>query len=377
MTRTVRIEVPPRASVARTGGIERLLRMAAARGASSLFLTAGSRPYVRVEGDIRLLDAEPVHSRADVDAAVLEIGPENAQDRAGGEWTIEVPEVGRLRCTTFADHHGPGLLFNLIATRAATAEQLGLSGEVKALATEAEGLVVVAGSRGSGKSTLMSALVDLVNRQRADYVITLAREIRLEHENRLALVSQREIRGGHNEMLDATRAALRENPDVLVVEDLGSPQMVPLLVEAASQGRLVFVSIAAPSTTDALVRLVDLAPPESRQAVLAALAETFRGAVAQMLLKKSGGGRFAAREVLLGTAAVTHLIAEGQLAQLPLALESGRMHGMTSLTSALLGYVQTGVVDIREAFRKTHDRERLLAGLRRQGLDTSVVERLA
>ncbi len=223
----------------------------------------------------------------------------------------------------------------------------------------------------------MSALVDLVNRQRAEYVITLERQIRLVHENRTGLVSQREIRGGADEALSAARAALRENPDVLVVDDLSSAQMVPLLLQAANEGLLVFVSITAPSTTDAVERWIDLAPPESRKAVQTAMAETFRGAIAQVLLKKAGGGRVAAREVLLGTASVTRLIADGQLSQLPLALESGRKHGMMPMTDALLGFVQSGAVDVREAFRKTPDRDRLIAGLRRQGIDTSVVERLA
>ena len=382
MTRTVRLEGPPRVmSPSRSSTVERLLRLAAARGASSLFLTAESRPYIRAEGDIRLLDGEALLSKAEVEAAVMEIVPEEVQDSVGGgeatEWIAELPELGRIRCTSFRDHRGPGVVFTMIATRAATAEQLGLPREVQALATEAQGLVLVAGSRGSGKSTLMSALVDLVNRQRAEYVITLERQIRLVHDNRAALVSQREIRGGADEALVAARAALRENPDVLVVDDLSSPQMVPLLLEAAADGLLVFVSITAPSTADALERLIDLAPAEMRISIQASMAESFRGAVAQVLLKKTGGGRVAAREILLATAAVTRLIGDGQLGQLPLALESGRRHGMVPMTDVLVGLVQAGVVDVREAFRKTHDRDRLLSGLKREGVDTSVVERLA
>ncbi len=153
--------------------------------------------------------------------------------------------------------------------------------------------------------------------------------------------------------------------------------MVPLLLEAAAGGLLVFVSITAPSTADAVARFLELAPPGTRTSVQAAMAETFRGAVSQVLLKKTAGGRVVAREIMLATAAVTRLIGDGQLAQLPLALESGRRHGMVPLTDVLLGLVQSGVVDVREAFRKTHDRDRLLSGLKREGVDTSVVERLA
>ena len=380
MTRTVRIEVPPRAAAMRGSGVERLLRLAAARAASALFVTSDCRPSIRVEGDIRPLDGEPPLSRADVESAVMEIVPEAEQEAVGRgestEWLTEFADLGRVRCITFTDHRGPGVVFHMIATRAATAEQLGLSREVQALATEPQGLVLVAALPGNGKSTLVSALVDLVNRQRAEYVVTLERQIRLVHDNRTAIVSQREIRGGVDEALSAARAALREDPDVLAVDDLASAHMVPLLLQAASEG-LVFVSITAPSTIEAVERFVELAPADARAGVRATMAETFRGAVAQVLLKKSGGGRVAAREVLLATAAVTRVISDGSSGQLQAALEGGRKHGMVPLADALVGLVHSGVVDVREAFRKSPDRDRLLAGLKREGIDTSVVERLA
>ncbi len=383
MTRTVRIEVPARAvaSTRTATNVERLLRVAAARGAAALFLTSDSRPFIRVEGDMRLLESEPVLARADVEAAILEIAPEGGDESIDAaeatEWIAEFQDVGRIRCTTFVDHRGPGVLLRMIATRAATAEQLGLAREVQALATETQGLVFVAGPRGSGKSTMLSALVDLVNRQRAEFIITLERQIRLVHDNKAALVSQREIRGGADAALIAARSALRESPDVIVVDDLVSAQMVPLLLTAAAEGQLVFVSMSAPSATDAVQRFVEMATPEMRKSVHAALAESFRGAVAQVLLKKTGGGLIAAREVLLATAPVARLIGDGQLTQLPLALDSGRKHGMVSFTDALVDVVRTGVVDVREAFRKAPDRQRLLESLKRDGVDTSVVERLA
>ena len=382
LTRTVRIEVPPRTGPSRAAsGIDRLLRIAAARGATALFLTSESRPWIRLEGDLRYLDSETPLSRADVESAILEIAPESGHESIGKgeptEWIAEFENVGRIRCTTFMDHRGPGVLLRMIATKAATAEQLGLAREVQALATEAQGLVLVAGPRASGKSTLISALVDLVNRQRAEYVISLERQIRLVHDNKQALVSQREIRGGADDSLVAARAALRESPDVLVVDDLVSSHMVPLLLTAAAEGLLVFVSMTAPSAAVAVERFVELAPPEMRKAVQNAMAESFRGAVAQVLLKKAGGGLVAAREVLLATAPVTRVIGEGQLAQLPLTLEGGRKHGMVSFNDSIVDFVRAGTVDVREAFRKAPDRPRLLDNLKRHGIDTSAVERLA
>jgi twitching motility protein PilT len=381
MTRTVRSDAPPRTSPRAANGIDRLLRIAAARGASALFLTSDARPWIRIEGDLRHLESEPPLSRADVERAILEIAPEAGHESIGKgeptEWVAEFHEIGSFRCTTFSDHRGPAVLLRMIATRAATAEQLGLAREVQALATEPQGLVLVAGPRASGKSTLISALVDLVNRQRAEFVITLERQIRLVHDNKAALVSQREIRGGAEDSVAAARAALREGPDVLIVDDLVSAHMVPLLLTAASEGLLIFVSITAPSTADAVQRFIELAPPEMRKAVQSAMAESFRGAVAQVLLKKAGGGLIAAREVLLATSPVTRVISEGQLGQLPLALEGGRKHGMVSFTDALVEYVRAGTVDLREAFRKAPDRNRLLETLKRDGIDTSIVERLA
>ena len=361
----------------RTGGIERLLRLAAARGASALYLTTQARPAVRVDGDIRLLDGEAALSSGDVEAAVLELAPEGARDKESAEWIRDLADVGRVRITTFRDYRGPGALLRMIQARATSAEQLGLVREIQALATEPEGLVIVTGPRASGKSTLVSAFVDLINRQRNDYVITLEGQIRLVHESRGSLISQRELRGSAAEVVTAARAALRENPDVLVIEDLRSPDVLQVALDAAGSGLLVFASVTAASATAALERLVDLCPSDERRNVRAALAEHLRGVVAQVLLRKAGGGRLAARELVLNTNAVAALVSDGQIAQLPRAIDSGRKLGMAPLNDALVAFVQSGAVDVREAYRKADDKSGLLALLRREGIDTSFVERLA
>ena len=361
----------------RPGGIERLLRLAAARGASALYLTTHARPAVRVDGDIRLLDGEPALSSGDVEAAVLELAPEGARDKESAEWIRDLADVGRVRITTFRDYRGPGALLRMISAKATSAEQLGLVREIQSLAMEPEGLVIVTGPRASGKSTLVSAFVDLINRQRNDYVITLEGQIRLVHESRGSLISQREVRGSATEIVTAARTALRENPDVLVIEDLRSPDVLQAALDAARSGLLVFVSVTAASATAALERLVDLCPSEQRRNVRAALAEHLRGVVAQVLLRKAGGGRLAARELVLNTNAVAALVSDGQIAQLPRAIDSGRKLGMAPLNDALVAFVQSGAVDVREAYRKADDKVGLLALLRREGIDTSFVERLA
>jgi twitching motility protein PilT len=380
MTRTVRIELPPRTAAGRSG-IERLLSIAAARGASALYLTSQGPPFLRLDDDVRMLDGEPALTSTDVESAVLELMPETTRDalRRGDptEWVSDLAEIGRVRCSTFRDYRGPGAIFQLISVRPLSAEQLGLGREMLALATEAEGLIVLTSPRGAGKSTLAGAFVDLINRQRAHYVITLERQIRMVHDNRLALISQREVRGTAEQVLTVARGALRENPDVLVLEDLPSADMFQLALDAAGSGLLVFVTITGSSTTAALSRLLDMFPPDRRKAAQSLLAERLLGAIAQVLIRKAGGGRLAARELLLTTAAVAAVLADGQLSDLPLAIDSGRKHGMAPLNDALLGYVRSGAVDVREAYRKAEDREGLLTALKREGVDTSFVERLA
>jgi twitching motility protein PilT len=362
-------------------GIDRLLRIASARGASTLYLTSQSRPSIRVDGEISPIDGESVLSGGDVETLIIDMIPERNREalrsQAGTEWICDVPDVGRIRCVTFRDHRGAGGIFHMIPARAISAEQLGLSREIQGLCAEADGLVLVAGPRSSGKSTLISAFVDLINRTRSEYIITIENQIKFVHENRGSLVSQREVRGDRNELLSVARAALRENPDVLVVEDFGFPEIVALTLDAAQSGHLVIGAMTAHTATDAVDRIIDATPPERRGKVQLGLAESLRGIVSQALLRKTGGGRVAAREVLLNTSAVATLIAEGKTSQLRMAIDSGRKHGMVALNDALVAFVQGGIVDSREAYRQAADQQGFLALLKRQGIDTSFVERLA
>jgi twitching motility protein PilT len=362
-------------------GIGRLLRIASARGASSLYLTANARPSIRVDDEILPLETEPPLGKAEVEALILEMAPGASREAlAGGtsaEWVYELPDVGRVRCVTFRDQRGPGAVFRLIPTRLISADQLGLSRDIQSLCGEREGLVLIAGPRLSGKSTLISAFVDLINRTRSDYIISLETEIKFVHDNRRAMVSQRESRGEPDTMLQGARAALRENPDVLVIDDLKTPELVAVALDAAESGHLVIASVTAHTTSAAIGRLIETASYDRQTQVALSLSECLRGAVAQVLLRKAGGGRVAARELLFNMPSVAALVAEGKIGQLPLAIDSGRKHGMVPMNDALLGFVQGGAVEAREAYRKAYDRVAFLELMKREGIDTSFVERLA
>jgi twitching motility protein PilT len=380
ISRVVR-ETPPPQQVAAPSDLDRLLRIAAARGASALYTVARTKPVVRVDGDMQTLDSEDLLTPEVVEAFTMSVAPVTTREavRAGEttEWICDMAEVGRVRCLSFRDHRGPGVIFRMLPPRAISAEQLGLSKEIQALSALPDGLVLLAGPRASGASTLAAAFVDLVNRTRSEHVVTIESQILFLHERKRSFVSQREVRGGGDEIAAAARAALREDPDVLVIEELASADAVAAALEAAQSGRLVFGGLRASTAEAAIERLLEQAPSERRALLRSALASTLRGVIAQALLRKRGGGRVAARELLLNTPAVAALIAEGNLFQIRAALQSGRKLGMVPLNDALTALVRAGVVDPGEAYRKAVDREGLVAQLRREGFDTSFVERLA
>jgi twitching motility protein PilT len=375
----IRMDTPAPIVSSGVSDLDRLLRMAAARGASTLYLSSHARPSVRVDGEIQMLEGEPSHGPNDVESLLLTMMPERNHEalRIGQatEWITDLEDVGRVRCLSFRDHRGPGGVFRMMPIRAVSTEQLGLTREVQSLAIEPEGIVLIAGPRLSGKRTMISAFVDLMNRTRRDHVITIENEINVVHERGTSFISQREVRGSYEEVESVARAALREDPDVLVIESMRTAPLINVALEAAASGQLVIGGFPAHDTTTAIDRIINLYPPEYRRQVQLAMAENLRGVVAQVLVRKNGGGRLAAREILLNNPAVSGIIAEGRTSQLPLAIDGGRRQGMQPLNDALAGLVQSGSVDVREAYRRANDRAGFLALLKRLGMDTALIER--
>jgi twitching motility protein PilT len=367
-------DAPPSHGV--TAAVVDVLRHALERGASTVYAIGGSRPLMRVEGDITSSASLPQLQPGDIDRFAFEYAPRDEVAAITSEWTTQVAGVGRIRCVSFEDEMGRGLVLHL-AANVSSADELSLSREVQALCHEADGLVVVAGPRASGKSTLLHAFIDRINRSRADHVITIESRLRTLHERRHSLISQREVDGDGETVARAARAALREGPDVLVVDDVRSPEAIAVALDAARAGRLVFVSMPAPNATAALERLTDAFAVDRRPQVRALLSGALRAVISQVLVHKIAGGRTAAREVLLSSPAVSKLILDGAIAQMPIAIQSGRRLGMRTMTDALVSLVRDGVIDAAEAGRNAPDRRILIAALQQEGIDVSELERWA
>ncbi len=354
-----------------------LLRAAAEHGASMVYAVVDTRPMMRLAGEIAIVGTQAPVAAGDVERFIFQFAPRELVADATPEWTCTVPNVGRVRCVAFQDHSGAGLIFHLPSRELAVADDLSLGDELRALCDEADGLIVVAGPRSTGKSALLSEFVDVINSTRYDHVITIESQIRRVHEKRLSFISQREVRGDGDAIAKAARTALREGPDVLVIEDLRAPEALVAALDAARAGRLVFGSISAPTTSGAIERLIDAFPADRRPQVRASLAGALRAVVAQILVPKISGGRIAAREVLLSSPAVRKVILDGAISQLPIAIESGRNLGMRTMVDALGRLVRDGIVSIGAACTAAPDRLALISALERDGIDVSGVEKRA
>ena len=372
----VRIEEPPPPPVVHADPLHRLLYVAAGHGASALYVAPQARPSLRVDGEVRVLDEAPL-TQEQLETglrALLEV--EEDQPLPVGEIeTREVSDVGRVQYVGFRDHRGLGATFRMLPGRAISAEQAGLAAPIQALCTEPEGLLLVAGGRSAGKSTLVAALVDQVNRTRKDHVITVESEIQYVHANRTSFISQREARDDER-FAEALRTAMREAPDVIVIDGAMNADIASIALRAAAEGHLVVASVTAPTTPAVLERFIGFFDHDSSE-VRQMLGEHLRGVVFQALLRKTGGGRAAAREVLVNVPSVASLIGGAHFDQIASVLNSGRRVGMVPLNDALLGLVQSGALDVRQAYRKSPDQGELLDMLNKAGFDTTFAERLA
>ncbi|HET9599566.1 MAG TPA: type IV pilus twitching motility protein PilT, partial [Anaeromyxobacteraceae bacterium] len=351
--------------------MEALLADLARFRGSDLHLTSGEEPALRVDGDVVPLSGYGRLAPERLAALLWSIAP--ARNREEWEASHDTDfahetEVARFRVNVFADRRGMGAVFRIIPRDVLSASQLGIPPAVLDLCALTKGLVLVTGPTGSGKSTTLAALVDHVNRTRDDHIITIEDPIEFVHPSRRCLVHQREV-GVHTDSFKrALRAALREDPDIVLVGELRDLETIAIAIETAETGHLVFGTLhtnTAPSTVD---RVIDQFPVDRQAQVRTMLSESLRGVVSQTLCKKVGGGRVAALEILVCNSGVANLIREGKTFQIPSIMQTGRAQGMVTLNDALLELVKAGTVAPAEALRRAVSKRELEGLLSRAGI---------
>jgi twitching motility protein PilT len=352
--------------------IEKLLVKMYEMGASDLHLATGAPPFVRVSGDIKNLPGTAAFTAESLQAALNEITPpknrKEFEEKNDTDFAHAIPGVSRFRANLFRDRKGPGAVFRAIPFTILTPEQLGLPKGVLELCYLNKGLVLVTGPTGSGKSTTLATLVDHVNQNRADHLITIEDPIEFVHENKKCLVNQREVHTHTRSFKDALRAALREDPNIVLVGEMRDLETIAIAVETAETGHLVFGTLhttTAPSTID---RIIDQFPPDRQEQIRQMLAESLRGVIAQTLCRKIGGGRVAAYEILLGSSAVSNLIREKKTFQLFSLMQTGRAQGMVTLSDSLIELVRKKLVDPQEAYLRAVNKAEFKQMLTREGI---------
>jgi len=340
--------------------VERLLTVLHQRKASDLHLRVGEPPILRADGEIIRLEGEAPLDNGEIEAMLQSIMPDRNkkeyEELNDTDFAYEIGALSRFRCNALRERRGAAAVFRAVPARTVTVEELGLAEEVQRLCFLSKGLVLVTGPTGSGKSTTLCALVDLVNRERSDHVITIEDPIEFVHQNKRCLITQRHVGVHTSSFKHALRAALREDPDIVLVGELRDLETVSIAIETAETGHLVFGTLHTTSAVSTVERLIDQFPADRQEQIRLMLAESLKGVISQTLLKRIGGGRVAAREVLLSMPSVSNLIREGKTFQLQSVMQTSRRHGMVTLNDALLELVDTNQVEPREAYLKAIDK---------------------
>jgi len=334
--------------------ITELLAFSAKQGASDLHLSADMPPMIRVDGDVRRINL-PALSHKEVHALVYDIMNDKQrkdfEEFLETDFSFEVPGVARFRVNAFNHNRGAGAVFRTIPSKVVTMDQLGMGQVFKDLSMINRGIVLVTGPTGSGKSTTLAAMVDYINETKFDHILTVEDPIEFVHESKKSLINQREVHRDTLGFNEALRSALREDPDVILVGELRDLETIRLALTAAETGHVVFGTLHTSSAAKTIDRIVDVFPAEEKSMVRSMLSESLQGVVSQALLKKNGGGRIAAHEIMVGTAAIRNLIREDKVAQMYSAIQTGAAHGMQTMDQCLQGLVSKGLIS-REIARE-------------------------
>jgi twitching motility protein PilT len=369
---------PPAAQPAHTGAtrgvehIDELFRLLRDMEGSDLHLSSLEKPMVRVHGLMRKLEQYDVMSPERVKQLLWEITPERNQEEwerdHDSDFAYELSGVARFRCNIFADRHGPGAVFRLIPSKIQTAQDLNLTQSMLDLCFMSKGLVVVTGPTGSGKSTTLAALVDHINKHRDDHIITIEDPIEFVHENIHCLVNQREVHVHTNSFARALRAALREDPDIVLVGEMRDLETVAIAIETAETGHLVFGTLHTTTAATTVDRIIDQFPADQQEQIRVMLSEALKAVIAQTLCRTKDGRRVAAFEILLVDPAAANLIREGKTYQLPSMMQIGKSRGCITMNDSLFAHVKAGRVEPKEAYVKAVDKVGLLSLLEKEGM---------
>ncbi|MGB4072574.1 type IV pilus twitching motility protein PilT [Pseudomonas sp.] len=335
--------------------ITELLAFSAKQGASDLHLSAGLPPMIRVDGDVRRINL-PALDHKQVHALIYDIMNDKQrkdfEEFLETDFSFEVPGVARFRVNAFNQNRGAGAVFRTIPSKVLSMEDLGMGEIFKKISDVPRGLVLVTGPTGSGKSTTLAAMLDYINSNKYHHILTVEDPIEFVHESKKCLINQREVHRDTLGFSEALRSALREDPDIILVGEMRDLETIRLALTAAETGHLVFGTLHTTSAAKTIDRVVDVFPAEEKSMVRSMLSESLQSVISQTLLKKVGGGRVAAHEIMIGTPAIRNLIREDKVAQMYSAIQTGGSLGMQTLDSCLKGLVAKGIVTRENAREK-------------------------
>ena len=340
--------------------ITELLAFSAKQGASDLHLSSGLPPMIRVDGDVRRINL-PAMDHKQVHALIYDIMNDKQrkdyEEFLETDFSFEVPGVARFRVNAFNQNRGPGAVFRTIPSKVLTLEDLAMGEIFKKIAEVPRGLVLVTGPTGSGKSTTLAAMLDYINSTKHQHILTVEDPIEFVHEPKKCLVNQREVHRDTLGFNEALRSALREDPDIILVGEMRDLETIRLALTAAETGHLVFGTLHTTSAAKTIDRIVDVFPAEEKSMVRSMLSESLQAVISQTLLKKIGGGRVAAHEIMIGTPAIRNLIREDKVAQMYSAIQTGGAQGMQTLDACLKNLMAKGMITRDSAREKAKSPE--------------------
>ena len=335
--------------------ITELLAFSAKQGASDLHLSAGLPPMIRVDGDVRRINLPPMDHKQ-VHALIYDIMNDKQrkdyEEFLETDFSFEVPGVARFRVNAFNQNRGAGAVFRTIPSRVLSMDDLGMGEVFKKITEVPRGLVLVTGPTGSGKSTTLAAMLDYLNANKHHHILTIEDPIEFVHESKKCLINQREVHRDTLGFAEALRSALREDPDVILVGEMRDLETIRLALTAAETGHLVFGTLHTTSAAKTIDRVVDVFPAEEKSMVRSMLSESLQSVISQTLLKKIGGGRVAAHEIMIGTPAIRNLIREDKVAQMYSAIQTGGSIGMQTLDMCLKNLLSRGAITRENAREK-------------------------